>query len=190
MKRMIYFVCLAALVVLTVRALNAAAQSPASGSEIQVVTGVDIPQGADSRTVRKLLRAGKKGNLAAVCPSIASFRGGQGLIKSEISKHISPSDPRASGYTLVCGSLCPSSFPASFYYSDGTLAGKFGYYGRYSGNGRPRAYCGAGGAPVCSTSAIYSRARGLRTGSSLYLKLNSRQCISFSGAPGARNGSV
>ena len=190
MKRVWSAVGLVGLSALTLGVMPAAADSKPM-NEIQVVTGVEIPEGASARTVRKLIRgAKKKSSLAKVCPSITSFGPGQGLIKSQISHHISPGDPRATGYTYVCCSQCAAAFPVTIYYSDGTQAGRFGYYGRYSANGKPRAYCGAGGVPPCSVSSIYARARGLRTGSDLYLKLNSRQCVRFNGAPGARNGSI
>ena len=155
---------------------------------------ISLPEGLNAREARLFTRAAKAkpkavSKLKKLCKKIITLRPGQALIKSQISAHIPRGDARASGYTFVCGSLC-ASFPAPFYYSDGTLAGKLGYYGRYSANGRPRAYCAAGGAPRCSVSSIYAKARRKKTGSYLYLKSNSTTCFKFNGAPGARNGGV
>lgn len=150
----------------------------------------DYPAGVSPRTLRKLMRSPAKASaLSSVCKSTFTLRSGQGLIKSQISHHIPSGDARAAGYTFICGSIC-ASFPATIYYSDGTQAARVGYYGTYHGNGKPRAYCAAGGAAPCSVSTVSSNARRKRTGASLYLKINSRQCIQFNGSPGARNGGV
>lgn len=105
--------------------------------------------------------------LYQVCSKVLKVTGPEFLYKSEISHHIPGADARASGPTFICNRLCPSSFPASIYYSDGTEAAKLGYYGTWSrshgGTGRPRAYCAAGGASACSNStmALRSRQRGV-----------------------------
>lgn len=93
-------------------------------------------------------------NLRQVCRTVKTVTSNEFLWKSQISNHINGGDPRTSGPTLVCNRLCPASFPMPFYYSDGTVAGSVGYYGRFAGNGQPRAYCAAGGAPRCYISQI------------------------------------
>lgn len=93
-------------------------------------------------------------NLRKVCRTVKTVTGNEFLWKSEISNHITGGDLRRTGPTLVCNRICPASFPMPFYYSDGVQAGSVGYYGRFSGNGQPRAYCAAGGAPQCYISQI------------------------------------
>lgn len=128
--------------------------------------------------------------LSNVCKSVRTYSGNQGLIKSEISNHISKGDRRATGYTYVCGTgACGRSSCLSFYYSDGSLAGKFGrYFPNFSGNGKPRFYGGTGCAPQHFASQIARTARSKRTGQSLYLDLGGKQCIQFN--PTGRNGGV
>lgn len=153
----------------------------------------DYPSGLSERSVRKLERAknkAKKGNkekLAAVCKSITPLK--KALLKNAYPGHINRSDPRASGFAFVCGPDCPRSFPVSAYYSDGTAAFKLGYYGKWEGNGRPRAYCAAGGAPACSTSAVSSNSRKSGRDGKIYLVFDTKAKSCRSATPGARNGS-
>ena len=149
---------------------------------------MSFPEGTSPRVMYKALRKGaNQSGLASVCSSTAPLR--NMLIKSELSHHISnPGDGRQGGYTLVCGKQCPTRFPVNFYYCDGTLAGKFGYYGRWNGNGKPRAYGGAGGAPPHSVSKIAANARRKKCGSLLYLPVSGKSCVSWS-ASASRTGS-
>lgn len=147
-----------------------------------------FPDGLSARALRKANRKGV--NVAAlgkVCSSTKPLSGL--LIKAEISHHISPGDARSSGYTAVCGRSCVS-FPAKFYYCDGSLAGSFGYYGTWEGNGQPRAYGGAGGAPAHSVRAIQANARRKKCGSQLHLQTrkNKSACLSWN-ANSSRTGS-
>lgn len=147
-----------------------------------------FPAGIDARTLRKANRKGTNiASLGKVCSSTSPLSGI--LVKAEISNHISRGDARASGYTLVCGRRC-TSFPAKFYYCDGTLAGSFGYYGKWEGNGQPRAYGGAGGAPAHSVRAIQANARRKKCGSNLYLQTRKGKsaCLSWNANSG-RTGS-
>ena len=143
----------------------------------------------DKRTLRKAAR--KKVNtsaLSAVCSNTTPLSGL--LIKSEISHHINRGDPRASGYTLVCGKRCVQ-FIADFYYCDGSKAGSFGYYGRWNVTGKPRAYGAAGGAPAHSVNAIRAAARRKGCGTNLYLKTSRKaktSCLSWN-ANASRTGS-
>lgn len=139
--------------------------------------GLTVPDGLPVRTLRKLARAPKPTEalkaMKSVCKSVRDGGGRSFLYKSEISPHINPGDPRASGPTLVCNQVCSKSSRIPLYYSDGTLAAVMGYYGRWNVTGRPRYYCAAGGTPACSnrTLARDSRARG-RDGK-IYVKLDS-----------------
>jgi hypothetical protein len=126
-----------------------------------VAVDVSAQEGLSERSLRKMSRGTARagGGLKAVCRNIRGVSN-EFLYKSQISNHISAGDPRA-------------SFPASVLYSDGSLATRVGYYGRWNVTGKARAYCGAGGVPVCSnaTLARNSRARG-RDGK-LYVKIGS-----------------
>lgn len=127
-------------------------------------------------------------SVSSICSSSRPLSGL--LVKSQISHHISGGDPRAAGYTLVCGRTCVQ-FIADFYYCDGTKAGSFGYYGRWNGNGKARAYGAAGGAPAHSVRAIQAVARKKKCGSTLYLKTQRKAkaaCLTFN-AFSARTGS-
>lgn len=134
------------------------------------------------------------GDLATVCASYTPIISGQMLIKSEISKHINPGDVRATGYTLVCGSQCVKNLnKADFFYADGSYAGSVGYYGRFSGNGQPRLYGAAGGAPQHFASQIARKADGIGNGK-LYMQTSRAKsgstttCKEFN--PRGRNGGV
>jgi hypothetical protein len=151
---------------------------------------------ADLRSSSREVRAARKEarqttrprSVSSVCSSSRPLSGL--LVKSQISHHISSGDPRAAGYTLVCGRSCVQ-FIADFYYCDGTKAGSFGYYGRWNGNGKARAYGAAGGAPAHSVRAIQATARKKRCGSTLYLKTQRKAkaaCLTFN-AFSARTGS-
>jgi hypothetical protein len=115
-------------------------------------------------------------SLGTVCPTVKNVTGNDFLWKSEISNHISQGDPRTSGPTFICGRICASKFPMNFYYSDGTPAGRVGYYGTYRANGRPRAYCAAGGAPKCSIADIAKKSKQSGRNGLLYLKLSQTAC--------------
>lgn len=150
--------------------------------------------GLNPRSLRKLERAkkNKKGDAGAkafedVCKTVSPIRA---LIKNAYPGHIQKTDPRASGFALVCNrSDCPNSFPAQAYYSDGTPAFKLGYYGTWEGNGKPRAYCGAGGAGRCVVSKVVSDSKKSGRDGKGYIVFNkkTKSCRSF--IPGKRNGS-
>ena len=133
-------------------------------------------------------------SLSKVCSSVQPL-GSRFLYKAEISPHIPSGDARASGPTLVCNSDCPK-FPAEVYYSDGSLAHKLGYYGRWDVTGKARAYCAAGGAPKCFTSQIArnsrARTRSGRRNGRLYVKMTTAspgRCVEIMN-PAGRNGSA
>ena len=128
------------------------------------------------------------GGLAAVCRTVSPISLGEMLVKSEISDHIHGGDPRATGYTVVCARLCPAGRNnVPFYYSDGAQAGSVGYYGTFSGNGRPRLYGAAGGAPQHFVSQIAPEA-ARRGNGKLYLDMGNGSCKEFN--PTGRNGSL
>lgn len=145
--------------------------------------------GRDIRAARKEARQNvRPRTISSVCSSTKPLSGL--LVKSQISHHINSGDPRAAGYTLVCGRSCVQ-FIADFYYCDGTKAGSFGYYGRWDGNGKARAYGAAGGAPAHSVRSIQAVARKKKCGSNLFLKTSrsaKSACLSFS-AFASRTGS-
>ncbi len=130
-------------------------------------------EGLGERSLRKMARgtAGARGGFRAVCPQVKGVSN-EFLYKSTISHHISSGDARASGPTLICNRLCPS-FPASVLYSDGSQATRLGYYGRWNVSGKARAYCGAGGVPVCSNSTLARNARARGRDGKLYVKIGS-----------------
>jgi hypothetical protein len=133
------------------------------------------------------------GGLAAVCGSYTSILNGQMLIKSEISNHINSGDARATGYTLVCGSQCPANLrKTDFFYANGLYAGSVGYYGTFSGNGRPRLYGAASAAPQHFVNLIAAKARTIGNGK-LYIQISSATgstavCKEFN--PTGRNGGI
>lgn len=135
------------------------------------------------------------GSLRELCATVSSIVAGQMLIKSEISNHITnPGDPRMTGYTMVCASQCTANLHRSdFFYENGEYAGSVGYYGRFSGNGQPRLYGGAGGAPQHFVSQIAAKARGIGSGR-LYMQVSkatkgaNTHCKVFN--PTGRNGGV
>lgn len=132
--------------------------------------------------------------LEGVCAVRSAISMGQMLIKSEISSHIHGKDPRATGYTLVCASQCPKTLHKSdFFYADGSYAGSVGYYGRFHGNGKPRLYGAAGGAPQHFARDIAARARTIGNGK-LYMQISTAksgagtECKEFN--PSGRNGGL
>jgi hypothetical protein len=134
------------------------------------------------------------GGLADVCATTSVIGAGQMLIKSEISDHINSGDPRATGYTVVCAADCPKNLrKTDFFYADGSYAGSVGYYGTFSGNGRPRLYGAAGGAEQHFVSQIAPKAAGIGNGK-LYMQMSSAtsgpatSCKEFN--PTGRNGSL
>ncbi len=168
-------------------ALNVIAPNLAFAQDLQSL----YPLGFSQRSIRKLERkASKKGgkvnvtSLADVCPSVQPMSGA--LMKNAYPGHIQRTDPRASGFAFICGSSCPSKFPVSAYYSDGTLAFKLGYYGRWSGNGKPRAYCSVG-VPRCSVKKVVRDSKTSGRDGKVYLTWTSTSCRSAT--PGVRNSS-
>jgi hypothetical protein len=120
---------------------------------------------ARSRTVAANIAAFKK-----VCATVNTVSSNEFLYKSDISHHISSGDARAQGPTLVCNRVCPQKFPAGLYYSNGALAAKLGYYGRWNVSGQPRAYCATGGAAPCSNTTLARTARARGNDGFLYLQ--------------------
>jgi hypothetical protein len=134
-------------------------------------------------SIRSLNKMSRRGNptvsimsLATVCPTVKTVTGNEFLWKSEISKHIGSGDSRAAGPSFICGRICASRFPMDFFYSDGSKAGRVGYYGTYHGNGQPRAYCSVGGAPKCSIADIAKKSTLSGRDGYLYLQLSKTTC--------------
>jgi hypothetical protein len=114
--------------------------------------------------------------LGDVCPTVKNVTGREFLWKSQISNHIPSSDKRSTGPTFICGKICPTSFPLSFFYSDGSKAGEVGKYGIYNGNGQPRAYCGSGGTRTCSIKRIDANSKISGRDGFLYVKTSNDTC--------------
>lgn len=136
-------------------------------------------------------------SLSNVCASIDQMDNGEMLIKSEISKHISKGDRRASGYTVVCASKCLARGRAAvpFFYSNGEVAGYVArYLPNFSGNGKRRFYGGVGAAPQHFASQIAAYADTLETGGMLYMQTSKSEsgerttCMEFN--PRGRNGGL
>lgn len=161
-------------------------------TEIEISDVGAVPDGISNRSLRKMARAKNPASnkpasgLASVCKSVVALRGA--LLKNAWPGHINQSDARAAGFAFVCGADCPSSFPVSAYYSDGSLAFKLGYYGRWEGNGKPRAYCSAGGTAYCSASAVTRNARANKRDGKVYLDFGRGKCRSA--VAGQRTGST
>lgn len=132
--------------------------------------------------------------LARVCSTVLDVLENEFLWKSQISRHINSGDPRATGPTFICNTVCARRFPFSVYYSDGTLAATMGYYGIFSGNGRPRAYCAAGGAPQCFVEQIAAAASENGRDGNVYLQLSGKRkppkSFCYRVAPLGRTGSL
>lgn len=152
------------------------------------------PDGISKRTIKKeMAYAKKKGGpkataLSDVCATTKPLS--NALLKNAWPGHINLSDPRASGFAFVCGSDCASKFPVTAYYSDGTQAFRLGYYGVWSGNGKPRAYCSVGGAARCSASAVTRNAKRSGRDGKVYLVFNKKTKSCRTATPGKRNGST
>ena len=136
-------------------------------------------------------------SLEAVCESIETIDAGELLIKSEISKHISKGDRRASGYTVVCGSKCLARgrVTTPFFYSNGEVAGYVArYLPNFSGNGKRRFYGGVGKAPQHFAEQIAAYADTLASGAMLYMQTSKVEggsgttCMEFN--PRGRNGGL
>lgn len=132
--------------------------------------------------------------LSAVCESYSAISMGQMLIKSEISNHIPGVDPRATGYTFICGSQCTRNLSKTdFFYSNGSYAGSVAMYGTYSKNGKPRLYGAVGQAPQHFASDIAAKALTIGNGK-LYMQMSAArsgsgtECKEFNGS--GRNGGV
>jgi hypothetical protein len=158
-----------------------------------VVTVSKASAQAITKEERKEMRAERaKRALREVCApdNVVPARGL--LIKKTGGGHIPGSDARASGFSLICASNCVSSFPAKVYHCDGSQAFKLGYYGTWSGNGRPRAYCAAGGVGACSVSSVASMSKRKGCGQVGYLDLDGsrgKRCMKIF-VDGRRNGGV
>lgn len=143
-----------------------------------VTTAVADDGNPDLRTLNKASRAkdpvASVMGLSDVCGTVKEVEGREFLWKSEISNHINPGDPRATGPTFICNKVCPKRFPVPFYYSDGAQAGLLGYYSTWNVTGKPRAYCGAGGAPQCFISSIARKARSGGRNGSLYVRISGK----------------
>ena len=145
-------------------------------------------EGLSARSERKLARK-KNVNATALNSVCKSIQPMVALLKSTAGGHIR-GDPRESGYSLICSrKSCPKKFPTNFYYSDGSLAFTVGLYGRWSGNGQPRAYCAAGGAPKCSAKSIGAKAKSRGLDGKVYGDFGNGKCYSANPTPGVRNGS-
>jgi hypothetical protein len=149
----------------------------------------EYPQGFSQRSIRKIERKAK-GNpsasaLSDVCKSVTPIHA---LFKSTGGGHIR-GDARESGFSIICSRSECFSFPASAYYSDGTYAFKIGYYGRWVGNGQPRAYCAAGGAPACNAKSITANARAQKRDGKVYIQKSAKTKTCVSADPTRRNGS-
>lgn len=128
--------------------------------------------------------------LSDVCTTVTPMV--NALVKNTAGGHISKRDRRYYGFSLICGKECPSTFPVPAYYSDGTLAFQFGYYGRWNGNGKARLYCGSGGTAKCSVATTKLAARklgknGVVRDGLIYVGFGGGACQTI--VPGARNGS-
>jgi hypothetical protein len=124
--------------------------------------------------------------LSSICKKTSDINGA--LFKVTAGGHIGRSDPRYTGFSFICGSRC-TSFPAKVYHCDGSQAFTMGFYGKWSGNGKSRAYCGSGGAPRCSTNAIRARSRALKCNGMGYLATGGGSCIRLN-LNSNRNGDV
>jgi len=162
-------------------------------STLAVIAQAAFPSG------NLLARASTNGDqLSEVCATITVINPGELLIKSEASAHLTnPLDRRATGYTVVCGSRCPSTRRATipFFYANGTQAGEVArYFPNFSGNGRPRFYGGTGLASQHFARRIARQARRTAEGQNLYLQLSRAEtgtatsCMEFSSQ--GRNGSL
>lgn len=151
-----------------------------------VAESSSLPEGMSARSVRKISRATQKprAGLSSVCRSVTPLA--RALLKNAWPGHISKNDPRASGFAFVCGADCPRKFPMNMYNAAGVKLASLGMYGLWEGNGRPRAYCGAGGAPRCSVSTVVRGARANGGDGKVYLDFGNGSCRSAT--PGARNG--
>lgn len=153
-------------------------------------------EGLSKRSIRKLEAASKRRKnkkpaatapLETYCTNISDLK--KALLKNAYPGHINRSDPRAKGFAFVCGPDCPRKFPVNAYYSDGTQAFRLGYYGVWSGNGRPRAYCAAGGVSSCSAKTVTSNSKKSGRDGKVYLVFDAKKKSCRSAVPGNRNGS-
>jgi hypothetical protein len=150
----------------------------------------------NTRTLNKASRAkdpvASVMGLSDVCGTVKNVTGREFLWKSEISNHINPGDPRATGPTFICNQVCPKAWPIPFYYSDGVEAGTVGYYGRWNVTNKPRAYCAAGGAPQCFINTIARNSRSRGRNGSLYVRISGkgRTGVCYKVAPLGRTGNA
>ncbi len=110
------------------------------------------------------------GTLAAVCAAHSPVEFPQMFIKSQASGHLS--DPRSTGYTVLCGTQCPvNRKKADFFYADGTYAGSVGIYSVWTPTGKPRMYGAASAAPQHFARTIARKAKRIGNGK-LYLQIS------------------
>jgi hypothetical protein len=128
-------------------------------------------------------------DLKDVCKTVKNVSGREFLYKSEISNHIPSSDRRASGPTFICNQVCPSGWPISVFYSDGTVAARLGYYGTWNVTNKARAYCAAGGTPQCYNSRISRDSRRNGRNGKLYVRTKTgSNSVCYTVAPVGRTG--
>lgn len=145
-----------------------------------------ISQEAGTRRVALAKKAKANANkLEKVCKNVTNINGL--LVKVTAGGHIPRSDPRYSGYSIVCAGRCVS-FPAVVYHCDGSQAFRMGYYGRWVGNGKSRGYCGHGSSP-CPTSSVRAKSKSLKCSGAGYLSTGNRSCMRFN-LYSDRNGGV
>ncbi len=124
--------------------------------------------------------------LRNICNAVHPLR--NALLKNVLPGHISPTDNRAPGFALICGSDCTSAWPVNAYYSDGGRAFSLDKYGIWDGNGKPRAYCAVGRAPQCSVSSVVRESKRKGRDGRVYLHFGGKSCRAA--IPGQRNGST
>ena len=134
------------------------------------------------------------GPLADVCANFRMLKFPEMLIKSESSGHINTADPRKSGYTVLCGTVCPKNLrKADIFYSDGSYAASVGKYNNWIATNKPRLYGATAGAPAHSAARIARVARTKGNGK-IYLQTSRARrgaatlCREFN--PSGRNGGV
>ena len=167
--------------------------APPLQAETEEIGGQSSIEGLTKREIIKLTRLSAKkkpkNNLAKVCKNVSNLNGL--LLKVTAGGHISRNDPRYPGYSIICASKCVP-FPATVYHCDGSVAFKVGYYGKWSGNGKSRGYCGSGGAGVCYTSSVRNKSRQLKCNGAGYLDVDGsrgKACMRFN-LNSSRNGGV
>lgn len=150
-------------------------------SSIIVTNAVADIEGLTQRESRKIARSAKsnkpkKTKLSDVCKKVSNLSGL--LLKTTAGGHIPRSDPRYPGYSVICAGSCVP-FPAKVFHCDGSEAFQMGYYGKWSGNGKSRGYCGWAGSGQCFTSSVRSRSKSLKCSGAGYLAQGGGRCLRF-----------